>query len=177
VAEEAQLERTSDGTVAVTDGWFVLSARQARWDVRDGLAARLSLEGETRFPQLGIALYVASPGEPIGMYHSEPDQEDFLILSDEALVIVEGQERDFFHCPANTNHTIIGRGQSPCAVLAVGAREHQHGEDWGGYRVAEPAMRHGAGVAVETSSTAEAYSRFPPRRATRYRDAWLADWP
>ena len=38
------------------------------------------------------------------MYHWEADQEDFLVLSGEALLIVEGEERplrhwDFVHCP------------------------------------------------------------------------------
>ena len=38
------------------------------------------------------------------MYHWEADQEDFLVLAGEALLIVEGEERplrqwDFVHCP------------------------------------------------------------------------------
>ena len=33
------------------------------------------------------------PGEPMTMYHWETDQEDFLVLSGEALVIIEGEER------------------------------------------------------------------------------------
>jgi hypothetical protein len=33
-----------------------------------------------------------APGEPIGMYHWEANQEDFLVLS-EALLLVEGEER------------------------------------------------------------------------------------
>ena len=48
------------------------------------------------------------PGEPIGMYHWEADQEDFLVLSGEALLFVEGEERplrqwDFVHCPPQTS--------------------------------------------------------------------------
>ena len=70
------------------------------------------------------------------MYHWEADQEDFLVLSGEALLIVEGQERrlrswDFVHCPAETRHIIVGAGEGPSAVLAIGAREHVD-EDWNG---------------------------------------------
>ena len=64
------------------------------------------------------------------MYHWEADQEDFLVLAGEALLIVEGEERplrrwDFVHCPAGTRHVIVGAGDGPCVVVAVGAREHQ----------------------------------------------------
>jgi uncharacterized cupin superfamily protein len=34
---------------------------------------------------------VLEPGDPMTMYHWEGDQEDFLLLSGEALLIVEGQ--------------------------------------------------------------------------------------
>ena len=85
------------------------------------------------------------------MYHWEADQEDFLVLAGEALLIVEGEERplrqwDFVHCPAGTNHTIVGAGDASCLVLAVGARDRSTGPDWGGYTVDEAAIRHGAGV-------------------------------
>ena len=69
----------------------------------------------------------ARSDEPIGMYHWEADQEDFLVLSGEGLLLVEGRERplrqwDFVHCPPGTNHIILGAGERGCAVLAVGAR-------------------------------------------------------
>ena len=62
------------------------------------------------------------------MYHRENDQEDFLVLAGEALAIVEGEERplrqwDFVHCPAGTNHVLVGAGDGPCIVLAAGARD------------------------------------------------------
>ena len=112
--------------MATGEGWFVLGARDGRWRIWDGLGARLSFEGDTAFPQVGINLFVLAPGEPMGMYHWEADQEDFLVLSGEALLIVEGEERplrqwDFVHCPALTKHTIVGAGSGPSAVLAVGA--------------------------------------------------------
>jgi uncharacterized cupin superfamily protein len=175
---EAPLEKTEAGLVAAGDGWFVLNAREARWHHREGRGARLLFDGETYFPQVGVGLYALAPGEPMGMYHWEADQEDFLVLSGEALLIIEGDERplrqwDFVHCPAGTKHIIVGAGDGPCAVLAVGAREHQEGADWGGYTVDEAALRHGAGVEQETSEAEEAYALLPTREPTRYRDGWL----
>jgi hypothetical protein len=39
--------------------------------------------------------------------------------------------------------------------------------------VDEAALRHGAGVAQETTDPREAYARFPQSELTRYRDEWL----
>jgi uncharacterized cupin superfamily protein len=184
---EASLQQTGDGLVVSGDGWFVLDAREARWRYREGKAV-LSFEGEAEFDQLGIALIVLAPGEPMAMYHWETDQEDFLVLSGEALLVVEGEERplrqwDFVHCPAKTGHVIVGAGEAPSAILAVGAREHQTTRaadgtlqwrpDWGAYTVDEAALRHGAGVEEETSDEEQAYARFPESKPSRYREGWL----
>jgi uncharacterized cupin superfamily protein len=112
------------------------------------------------------------------MYHWEADQEDSLVLAGEALLVIEGEERplrrwDFVHCPAGTKHTILGAGDGPCLVLAVGARDRSVGPKWGGYTVDEVAQRHGAGVDEETTDASEAYARFPRRQPTRYREGWL----
>ena len=182
---EAKLDETGAGLVPASKGWFVMNAHDARWIRRDGRGHNLPFTGwteheaETYFPQLGIALVVLSPGEPIGMYHWEADQEDFLVLAGEALLLVEGQERplrqwDFVHCPPETRHMIVGAGDGPCHVLAVGAREHQTG-DWGAYTVDEVALRHGAGVEEETDDAAVAYARFAQSQPTRYRDGLLPD--
>ena len=50
-------------------------------------------------------------------------------------------------------------------MLAVGAREHQRDEGWGGYPVEEVALRHGAGVERETNDAAEAYAGLPDSQA------------
>jgi uncharacterized cupin superfamily protein len=113
------------------------------------------------------------------MYHWEADQEDFLVLSGEALLIAEGEERalrrwDFIHCPRDTKHVIVGAGGGPCVVLAVGARDKSvDNPDWGGYTVDEAALRHDAGVKEETTDPKEAYAPFPRREPTRYREGWL----
>jgi uncharacterized cupin superfamily protein len=187
MVDEAGFEETEAGLVPAGAGWFVLNARQARWIERPGRGKNLPFTGwrdseaETLFPQVGVNLVLLRPGEPIGMYHWEADQEDFLVLSGEALLIVEGQERplrqwDFVHCPPGTRHMIVGAGDGPCAVLAVGAREHiGEGCNGGAYTVDEVALRHGAGVEEETSDPGRAYARFPNSEPTRYRDGWLPD--
>jgi uncharacterized cupin superfamily protein len=186
---EAPLDQTEHGLVAAGAGWFVLNARAARWRHTEARRASLRFEGETDFPQIGITLVVLWPGEPMAMYHWETDQEDFLVLSGEALLIIEGEERplrqwDFVHCPPGTKHVIVGAGESLCIVFAVGALEHhttgtlvdgtlQGAADWGAYTVNEAALRHGGGVEEETTDAEVAYARFPQPEPTRYGDGWL----
>ena len=176
---ESPLEQTDAGLVPKGDGWFVLNARAARWRPARGRGAYCVFEGEPEFSQVGIHLVSLAPGEPMAMYHWEADQEDFLVLSGEALLIVEGEERalaewDFVHCPAETEHVIVGSGDAPCLVLAVGARDRSTGgPDWGGYTVDETALSHNAGVEKETNDPAEAYARLPAREPASYREGWL----
>jgi uncharacterized cupin superfamily protein len=181
---EASLEKAEAGLAPVGEGWFVLDAREARWMHRPGRGEVLPFTGwtdfeiEAHFRQVGVNLFVLAPGEPIGLYHWEVDQEDFLVLSGEALLIVEGEERplrqwDFVHCPPVVKHMIVGAGNGPCAVLAVGAREHQISGPWGGYAVDEVALRHGVGVEEETSDSELALERFQEPEPTQYRKGWL----
>jgi uncharacterized cupin superfamily protein len=178
VVPEAPLEETDVGLAAAGEGWFVLNARESIWRERKGRGWSLPFEGKTEFPQLGIHLFVLGPGEPIGMYHWEADQEDFLVLSGEALLLIEEQERplrewDFVHCPAHSNHMILGAGERGCVVLAVGAREHQEGSGWGGYPVSELASKHGVGVQQETTEATKAYAKYPASTFVRYGEGWL----
>ena len=175
---EAQLEPTEHGLFPKGAGWFVLNARDAQWFYGPGRSAICESEVDADFSQLGVFLSVLEPGVPMAMYHWEADQEDFLVLSGEALLVVEGEERalrqwDFVHCPAGTKHVIVGAGDGSCLVLAVGAREHQPGPDWGAYSVDEAAQRHGAGVEKETTDQYEAYAGFAKREPTPYREGWL----
>jgi uncharacterized cupin superfamily protein len=117
----------------------------------------------------------------MSMYHWEADQEGFLVVSGEGLLIIEGEERllrqwDFVHCPRDTKHVIIGAGTAPCVVIAVGARDRSvDSPDWGGYTVDTVALRHGAGVEQETTDPHEAYGKVPHRQGTSYREGWLPD--
>jgi uncharacterized cupin superfamily protein len=175
---EALLEPSETGLIQAGPGWFVVNAREARWRYAKGRGAVCPFGDEAEFPQLGVNLFVLAAGEPMGMYHWEADQEDFLVVAGEALLIVEGEERllrswDFVHCPAGTKHIIVGAGAGPCVVVAVGAREHQEGAGWGGYTVDEVALRHGAGVEQETTDAQQAYGEVPRRQATRCHEGWL----
>jgi uncharacterized cupin superfamily protein len=176
---EAALERTEHGLAATGSGWFVVNAREAAWWERPGRGFYCELEGKQDFPQLGINVQVLGAGEPMSMYHYENDQEDFLVVAGEALLIVEGEERplrawDFVHTPAGAKHTIVGAG-SGCVVIAVGARERSVGPDWGGYTVDETALRHKAGVEQETTKPPEAYAHLGEGKLTRYREGLLPD--
>ena len=178
---EALLEQTDAGLVAKGDGWFVLNAKDSRWYHADGRPAFCDFEGDAEFSQLGINITVLGPGQPMAMYHWEADQEDFLVLSGEGVLIVEGEERplrqwDFVHCPPNAKHVIVGAGDAPCVVLAVGARDKSvDNPDWGGYTVDAAALRHGAGVEQETTKPEEAYAGLTRRQPTSYRPEWLGD--
>jgi uncharacterized cupin superfamily protein len=177
---EAPLEPTDNGLVPKGEGWFVLNARDASWRVAEGRGAYGSFEGEPEFEQVGIHLVALEPGDAMAMYHWEADQEDFLVLAGEALLIVEGEERplrqwDFVHCPPETKHVIVGAGEKSCLVLAVGARDRSTGPDWGGYTVDEAAQRHGAGVEQDTTNPKEAYALVPHRQPASYREGWLPE--
>jgi uncharacterized cupin superfamily protein len=178
---ESRPESTEHGLVPKEEGWFVLNAREARWRYAEGRGAYCDLEGDLDFPQFGIGLFVLGPDEPMAMYHWEADQEDFLVLAGDALLIVEGEERplrqwDFVHCPPETKHVIVGAGDAPCVVLAVGARGvRSRGPEWGGYTVDEAALRHGAGVEQETTDAQQAYAPVQKREPTSYREDWLPE--
>jgi quercetin dioxygenase-like cupin family protein len=187
---EAPFEETDAGRVPAGAGWYVLNAREARWWYDGALGKGPGLAGKGDFPQVGVGLVVLEPREPMTMYHWETDEEDFLVLSGEALLVVEGQERqlsqwDFVHCPPGTKHAIVGAGDGPCVVFAVGARERhtvrlpdgtlEGAPDWGAYAVDPVAIRHGAGVEEETTDAEVAYGRFPDAQPQRYRDGWLPD--
>jgi uncharacterized cupin superfamily protein len=166
MVEEARLEQTDSGLVPKGEGWFVVNARDARWWHNDVFGSATAFEGDARFSEFGINIQVLNPGDPNCMYHGENAQEDFLVLSGECLLLVEGGERplkqwDFVHCPAWTEHVFVGAGTGPCAILMVGARPEREELR---YPVEGLARKHDAGVATETSSGDEAYAPF--RRST-----------
>lgn len=175
--EESPLRPTEHGLAPETDGWFVLNAREARWmeDGPFGYFTRLGGEGEAKFKQMGVNLAVLEPGQPACLYHREDEQEDFLILSGECLLLVEGEERtlrawDFFHCPPMTEHVLVGAGDEPCTVLLMGTRTDGAAVV---YPESDLARSHSAGVEKETDSPAEAYAPYPTAEPVDYREGWL----
>ena len=181
---ESKLQRTGHGLVPNGEGWFVLNLRDAEWRQADGRGAVSvaldDFEGRRTSKQLGVNVFVLGPGEPMAMYHWEADQEAFLVLSGEAVLIVEGHERrlrawDFVHSPPGAKHVIIGAGDGPCVVVAVGAREHDGQPGSLGFLADEVARRHGASVEADTMDGGAAYSSVPGREPIEYRDGWLPD--
>jgi uncharacterized cupin superfamily protein len=161
--DEARLEDSGSGLTPVTDGWFVVSVREAEWWFAESRGARCAFENEygdpqVEFTQIGINLTVLEPGQT-SLYHAEANQEAFLVLSGECAVLVEGEERrlrpwDFFHSPRWTEHAFVGSGEGPCVILMAGSRSAPGVR----YPVSELAARYGASVAEETSDWRQAYA-------------------
>jgi uncharacterized cupin superfamily protein len=162
-------------------GWYVVNARDADWKVNDVFGAYTRFEQEgTRFEQVGINIGVLEPGQPACLYHGEEDQEGFLVLSGTPVLLIEGEERqlkqwDYVHCPPWTEHVIVGAGDGPSVVLAVGARQHEGVV----YPVSELAARYGASAEIEHRRGAEGkagespYAPFPDDRDAKFDDSWL----
>jgi uncharacterized cupin superfamily protein len=161
MTDEARIEETPTGRQPADDGWYVMNLAEIGWRAIEG--AGIYCDFSPRSPMLGIGVHVLHPGEPNARYHFEHDeQEDFLVLHGEVLLVVEGEERrlkqwDVFHCPPGTAHITIGAGDGPCAILMAGTR----GRRGVTYPVDPVAARHGASVEVETDEPAEAYAGDP----------------
>ena len=173
---EATRRETRYGVVFDGEGWFVVNARETRWREWGPLGVYCDFEGKTRFRQPGVNISVLEPGQSLGRYHRENAQEDFLVLTGSCILVVEDEERelrawDFFHCPPQTAHMIVGAGTARSVVLAVGAR----GAARKGvvYPVSEVAHKHGVSVERETTSPAEAYADLPKPTRVAYKDGWL----
>ena len=186
MVEEARLEALESGLAPVSPGWFVVNARDAAWltNGREGgvcifesddfvLRGRPDLTEYVK-PGAGFALRVVAPGQPSSMYHAESVEEDFLILMGECILIVEDEERhlrawDFVHCPPGAAHTFVGAGDGPCVILCAGNRDFDDDTFWRVYKRSDVALRHGASVETETTSSAEANAAF--------RDDWRVTRP
>jgi mannose-6-phosphate isomerase-like protein (cupin superfamily) len=148
MVEEARLEQLAAGLTPVTEGWFVVNVRDGAWVTNEALGAACIFEGDDApFPDVGFTLSVLQPGQAGGRYHRESNQENFLVLAGECLLLIEGEERrleawDFVHCPPDTEHAFVGAGDIV-------------------YPRSELALRHDAGVETETTSPREAYAPFP----------------
>jgi quercetin dioxygenase-like cupin family protein len=171
---EAQLKKTELGLVPQGEGWFVLNARDVTWITSEERGQDTDFEGRQEWTQLGFRIQVLAPGQR-GLYHGESGQEDFLVVSGECVLVIEGEERhlkqwDLVHCPPWTKHTFVGAGDGPCAIVMTGSRA-------GGfdvvYAVDETAAKHGASVSDETSKPDAAYAHFGPEKRSAYQEGWL----
>ncbi len=167
--EEARLVETESGLEPDGSGWFVVNVRDAAWYGSEAFASAALWRGPDISPQLGVAVGVLEPGKPNCMYHEESQQEAFLVIAGECLLVVEGEERrlkawDFFHCPPGTRHVFVGAGEGPCVVVAIGAR--QDGAEVL-FPADEVARRHGASVERDTRDGSEAYAGYPAYERVR----------
>ena len=168
---EAKLVETGSALVPDGEGWFILNARDAAWETLAGTGAWVSFEAEGVPNQIGAGFHLLPPGESTGFYHREGNQEGFLVLEGECLVVVEGEERamrrwDYFHCPAETGHIMIGGSEQPCVLFMFGNRLADAGTH---YPVEPAAAKHGASAAQPTDSSLQAYG---PREFSRVEAPW-----
>ena len=156
---EARMERVASGLAPVTPGWFVVNTADAAWTNHPWYGGVCIFESDefvlrgrpdlTEYgkPHAGFTIRVVSPGHPSAGYHAESDQEDFLVLMGECILIVEDEERhlktwDFVHCPPMTAHAFVATDSGPCVILATGSRR---GDLTRISPDSEVARRHGAG--------------------------------
>jgi uncharacterized cupin superfamily protein len=101
------------------------------------------------------------------------------VLQGECLLLIEGQERrlkawDFVHCPPWTEHVLIGAGEEPCTILAIGSRPSEQPPTHDiVYPASELAQAHRAGVQQETRDARVAYEGVPEDHPCGYRLGWL----
>src|SRR5581483_11837574 len=143
--------------------WYVRNVREFPWFVNEKFGARSFLVPFEEDIQFGARVHVLEPGKPSTLYHRETEQEGFLVVEGECLLIVEGEERplrqwDYFHCAPNTTHAFVGAGDGPCVMVTVGARGDEHSIL---YARDDTALADGAGVEEETDSPDVAYAPFP----------------
>jgi uncharacterized cupin superfamily protein len=153
---------------------FVINVSDARASShpRRGTVIDFETEGE-QWPDTGVNVQIMQPGQPNCRYHSEPVQEDFLVLCGECIVILEGVERplrqwDLVHCPAGTEHVFVGAGEGPCAVIMIGSRR----EDAAHYPVNAVAAKYDASVTADTDVPAEAYADWRKEPVSQTPNPW-----
>src|SRR6476659_5052126 len=145
--DEARLEETESGLKPVSEGWFVVNVGETGWAVHDAFGSGCTFEGrDAQFKQLGINVNVVEPGQPLCLYH----------------------------CPAGTEHVIVGSGDGLAIVLAVGARPE---DEQISYPRSELAERYGASAVETTNDPQEAYTRAGHARPRHERPAYWNDLP
>src|SRR5665213_3417466 len=134
-------------------------------------------EGE-EWPDTGVNIQIMQPEQPNCRYHSEPVQEDFLVLYGECIVILDGVERPlrqwhFVHCPAGTDHVFVGAGDGPSAVLMIGSRR----VDAAHYPVNAVAAKYDASVTRATDEPTEAYADWRKEPRSKTPNPWPLEHP
>jgi quercetin dioxygenase-like cupin family protein len=150
---------------------LIRNLTELRWGrMAGGIGWRTRPEEDERWEQIGMAVCALESGEALAMYHREDGQEDFLVVSGEGTLLVDGEERrlrqwDFFHCPPGTAHAIVG---GPLVVVAVGVRPVRGLS----FPADDLARQHGYAVEEETDDPALAFARFGEPERGPYK-GWL----
>ena len=128
---------SSRGTGAHAGHRRLVRGQRPRRGVGDerGLRRRVRLRGrrDAAFPQRRLHdLPCSSRVGRAACTTRESNQEDFLVLAGECLLLVEGEERplrawDFVHCPPGTEHIFVGAGDGP--VRDLHGRRAKRGQD------------------------------------------------
>ena len=155
--------------------WFVRNIRDVQWFDGGKFGVYGDFQGGVHFDEFGFNFGVVWPGQPVAMYHREDHQEGFLVLSGECLLIVDGEERrleqwDYFHCPPGVEHIVVGAGDGPSFLIAVGGRV---GPGNPVYPVNDVALAYEAGVESETALAKEAYAKFPEPAPIAFSEEFL----
>jgi uncharacterized cupin superfamily protein len=156
---------------------FLINLDEAPTQRHPRRAMVIELEAEdVRWPDTGVNVQVMEPGQPNCRYHSEPVQEDFLVLHGQCVAIIDGEEQelrqwDFFHCPAGVEHVFVGAGDGPCAVLMIGSRRL----DEAYYPVNELAAQYDASVTSATDDPAVAYADWSQEQWETIVNPWPLD--
>jgi quercetin dioxygenase-like cupin family protein len=156
--------------------WSVRNVRDLTW-TQNAMGAYCDLlqGGDDAAEEFAINLNVLGRGQPMALYHHEPHQEGFLVLRGACELIVDGESHplrqwDYFHCPPDVPHVIVGAGDEPALVLAAGSRV-------GGGRATYPpeplAARYGASTDDDHDARA-AYATFGPGVEVSFEERFLA---
>ena len=107
-------------------GWVVRNARELGWTENE-MGSYCDLLQDAGAEEFAINLNVLPKDAPMAIYHHEPRQEGFLVLRGECVAVIDGddvalRQWDYFHCPPNVPHVVVGASDEPALVLAVGSR-------------------------------------------------------
>ena len=156
--------------------WSVRNVRDLTWTKNlMGAYCDLLQGGDDASEEFAINLNVLGRGQPMALYHHEPHQEGFLVLRGECELIVEGESHsmrqwDYFHCPGDVPHVVVGAGDEPALVLAVGSRVAGGGATY----PPEPlAARYGASTDDDRDARA-AYAKFGPAVEVPFDEEFVA---
>jgi quercetin dioxygenase-like cupin family protein len=156
--------------------WSVRNVRDLTWTENAmGAYCDLLQGGDDAGEEFALNLNVLGRGQPMAIYHHEPHQEGFLVLRGECELIVDGEARplrqwDYVHTGPGVPHVIVGAGDEPALVLAVGGRVGGGSATY----PPEPLAAHYGASTDETHDARAAYAQFGRSAEVPFREEFLA---